>query len=200
MNQMKKRKNMKKSTIMKNKKLLNMNIVLVLVLITAMLGAVISGCSSDTKTGESQDPGKLTVNQGEHKRDSDETDEGEESGNALTLSETYDVVRNGVRLIMNYDKKSNSFKSFKGILKNTTGNTLTQVRVEVHLSNGTELGPTTPVDLAPGEKVDVILPAQQARRLTDAPPAEVGAGSSEEGGEHGGEDSESGGEHGASGD
>jgi hypothetical protein len=170
MNQMKKRKNMKKSTIMKNKKLLNMNIVLVLVLITAMLGAVISGCSSDTKTGESQDPGKLTVNQGEHKRDSDETDEGEESGNALTLSETYDVVRNGVRLIMNYDKKSNSFKSFKGILKNTTGNTLTQVRVEVHLSNGTELGPTTPVDLAPGEKVDVILPAQQARRLTDAPP------------------------------
>ncbi len=176
---------MKKSTIIKNRKLLNINIVLVSILISAMLAAVISGCSSDTETSKSQDSGKLTVNQDEHKRDSDETDGGEESGNALTLSKTYDVVRKGVRLIMNYDKKSNSFK---GIVENTTGNTLTQVRVEVHLSNGTELGPTTSVDLAPGEKVEVTLPATSQAFDGWTPHAEVGTGSGEGDGEHDGED------------
>lgn len=200
---------MKKSTIMKNKKLLNINVMLELVLIAAMLVTIISGCSSDTETGERQDPGKLSVNQDEYKRDSgengDETDEGgssEEAGNTLTLSETYDVVRNGVRLVMNYDKKSNSFK---GIVENTTGNTLTQVRVEVHLSNGTELGPTTLVDLAPGEKVDVILPAISKAFDGWIPHAEVGGGehdgeTDEGGSESSGEDSEFSGVHGGSGD
>lgn len=199
---------MKKSTIIKNNKLLNMNIVLVLVLITAMLAATMSGCSSDTETGKNKDPVKLTVEQSEHERESvesgDETDEGsgsEESGNALTLSETYDAVRNGVRLIINYDKESNSFK---GIIENTTVNTLTKVRVEVHLSNGTELGPTTPVDLAPGEKVNVTLPATSKAFDGWTPHAEVGTGPGEEGGEHNGEGdregSENGGEHGTNGD
>lgn len=200
---------MKKSTIMKNKKLLNINVMLELVLIAAMLVTIIIGCSSDTETGERQDPGKLSVNQDEHKRDSgengDETDEGgssEEAGNVLTLSETYDVVRNGVRLVMNYDRKSNSFQ---GIVENTTGNTLIQVRVEVHLSNGTELGPTTLVDLAPGEKVDVILLAISKAFDGWTPHAEVGGGehdgeTDEGGSESSGEDSEFSGVHGGSGD
>ncbi len=199
---------MKKSTIIKNNKPLNMNIVLVLVLITTMLAAAISGCSSATENDKDQDLSKFTVEQSEHKRESvessDETDEGgasEESGDALTLNETYDVVRNGVRLIINYDKKSNSFK---GIIENTTVNTLTQVRVEVHLSNGKELGPTTPIDLAPGEKVDVTLPATSKAFDGWTPHAEVGTGPGEGGGEHNGEDgregSENGGEHGTNGD
>jgi len=199
---------MKKSTIIKNNKPVNMNIVLMLVLITTMLAAAISGCSSTTENDKDQDLSKLTVEKNEHKRESvessDETDEGgasEESGNELTLSETYDVVRNGVRLIINYDKKSNSFK---GIIENTTDNTLTQVRVEVHLSNGTELGPTTPIDLAPGEKVDVTLPATSKAFDGWTAHAEVGTGPGEGGGEHNGEDgregSENGGEHGTDGD
>jgi len=36
---------------------------------------------------------------------------------------------------------------------------LKKVRVEVHLSNGVELGPTTPTDIDPGESVDVVLKA-----------------------------------------
>ncbi len=39
----------------------------------------------------------------------------------------------------------------------TTDKTLERVRVEVHLSNGKELGPTTPGDLEPGKKRDVKL-------------------------------------------
>jgi len=199
---------MEKITIIKNKKLLSVNIVMVLVLIATMLAAAISGCSSDTETGKSQEPGKLTLEQGEHERESVESDEetdeeggSEESGNTLSLSETYDVVRKGVRLNMHYDKKSNSFK---GIVENTTDNTLTQVRVEVHLSNGTELGPTTPIDLAPGEKVEVTLPATNKSFDGWTPHAEVGTRLDEGGGEHSGEggreSSESGGEHGAGGD
>ena len=84
-------------------------------------------------------------------------DEGdEESGMQFTKSETYDMVRRGARLILSYDAGVNAFV---GSVKNTTNQTLTRVRVEVHLSNGTELGPTTPKDLSPGEKMDVKLDA-----------------------------------------
>jgi len=83
-------------------------------------------------------------------------EEGEETGTKYGLNETYDHVRNGIRLILAYDMQSNSFI---GSVENTTDQTVQQVRVEVHLSNGTELGPTTPVDLAPDEKRDITLTA-----------------------------------------
>ncbi|MYE89263.1 hypothetical protein F4X33_09745, partial [Candidatus Poribacteria bacterium] len=49
--------------------------------------------------------------------------------------------------------------SFVGSVENTTGNILKNVRVEVHLSNGTELGPTTPKDLSPSESMKIELDA-----------------------------------------
>ncbi len=93
---------------------------------------------------------------GEHNGGPESDEEGEESGTQYALSETFDEVRAGVRLILSYESTSNSFI---GTVENTTQATLSQVRVEVHLSNGIELGPTTPVDLAPGQVVDVTLPA-----------------------------------------
>ncbi|MCG8641141.1 MAG: hypothetical protein MI862_15510, partial [Desulfobacterales bacterium] len=129
----------------------------------------------------------------------------EESGNTLSLNETYDVVRNGARLIMSYDKKTNTFK---GTVENVTRNFLRRVRVEIHLSNGTELGPTTPVNLPPGKKVNVKLRATAKKFYGWTPHAEVGSGENgEEGnessGEHGGEGSSDGsegsGEHGSEG-
>lgn len=116
---------------------------------------------------------------------------GEEGGNALALNETFDMVRAGARLIMNYDAASNSFV---GTVENTTNATLTRVRIEVHLSNGVELGPTTPTDLAPGEVMDVVLPATAQPFNGWAPHAEVGASEGSEGGR------EAGGEHGAGGE
>ena len=82
----------------------------------------------------------------------------EESDILLTLDETYDKVRNGARLVLSYDMKSNTFKGF---VENTTDNTLKQVRVEVHLSNGVELGPTVPTDLSPGERMDINIRATE---------------------------------------
>ena len=92
---------------------------------------------------------------GEH---SGEGDSGEESGTQLGLGDTYDAVRAGARLIIAYDRGRNAFV---GTVRNVTNGALARVRVEVHLSNGIELGPTTPVDLAPGQVVDVVLEASE---------------------------------------
>ena len=81
---------------------------------------------------------------------------GEESGTELGLDESYDAVRNGARLVLRYDAESNVFLGYG---ENTTDKVLKQVRVEVHLSNGVELGPTMPADLDPGERMDVSLAA-----------------------------------------
>ena len=92
---------------------------------------------------------------GEHSG-SESGEGGEESGTQFGLNETFDEVRAGARLVLAYDPDANAFI---GTVENTTGATLSRVRVEVHLSNGTELGPTTPIDLEPGQVVDVNLPA-----------------------------------------
>ena len=124
--------------------------------------------------------------------------------NGLALDETFDSVRAGARLILTYDADNNSFK---GTVENTTDGALDRVRVEVHLSNGAELGPTTPTELAPGEVVSIHLPATPASFTGWTAHAEVGSAS--EGGESGeepgdgGEPSdgrESGGEHGSGGE
>jgi hypothetical protein len=83
-------------------------------------------------------------------------EEGEESGRALGLDETYDQVHNGVRLILAYHRAS---FSFIGSVENVTDKTIKKVRVEVHLSNGTELDPTEPRDLAAGEKTGLKIDA-----------------------------------------
>ena len=96
---------------------------------------------------------------------------GEEGGSALTLDETFDTVRKGARLIMGYDRAA---QAFIGTVENTTGATLQQVRVEIHLSNGVELGPTTPKDLAAGEAMPVRLDAAGQSFTGWTPHAEVG--------------------------
>ena len=62
---------------------------------------------------------------------------------------------------------------------------LDRVRVEVHLSNGTELGPTTQVDLEAGEKRAVKLSAEGQTFESWSTHAEVGEhGHSHEDGGH----------------
>jgi hypothetical protein len=83
--------------------------------------------------------------------------EGEEVGPRLAINDTYDTVRKGVRLILAYDSTSSSFI---GTVENVTSKTIKSVRVEVHLSNGIELGPTKQIDLASGNKENVKLSAK----------------------------------------
>ena len=129
--------------------------------------------------------------------DDDMDGDGEESAQQLGVNDTYDNIRAGVRLILSYDAEANAFT---GTAENTTDATLEQVRVEVHLSNGTELGPTTPTDLAPGQSIPITLPATSESFDTWSAHPEVGAGGEGDGeGEHDGEgDGE--GEHDGEGD
>ena len=80
-----------------------------------------------------------------------------ESGTQYALSETATEVRAGVRLIISYNSAQ---RVFSGTVENATNATVTQVRVEIHLSNGVELGPSPRVDLAAGETRPVELDAR----------------------------------------
>ena len=92
----------------------------------------------------------------EHREGAESGELGEESGTQYAQGDRFDEVRAGARLILTYDQAANAFT---GTVENTTDTTLTRVRVEVHLSNGIELGPTSPIDLAPGQVHDIDLPA-----------------------------------------
>ncbi len=127
--------------------------VTVLAAIVVLLAPALAGCVN-SEFGE-HNGGEES---GEHSQgyESNEHSEGsEESGTQFTLSETFDDVRAGARLILSYDSNTNTFT---GTVENTTASPLNQVRVEVHLSNGIELGPTPPIDLAPGQTHDISLP------------------------------------------
>ncbi len=82
-------------------------------------------------------------------------EEGEESGVYIGVGETWDVVRRGARLVLSFERASNSFV---GTVTNTTSETLCAVRVEVHLATGTELGPTDRTDVRSGQSTAVRLP------------------------------------------
>ena len=100
-------------------------------------------------------------------------EEGEELGTQYAIDDTCDEVRNGVRLILAYDTQSNSFS---GAFENITDRTLEKVRVEVHLSNGLELGPTIAGDLTPGEKRNVTLTTTSTNFAWWTAHPEVGSG------------------------
>ena len=99
-------------------------------------------------------------------------EEGEEAGPQISIDGIHDEVRKGVRLIISFDSESSSFI---GTVENVTKETASKVRVEVHLSNGKELGPTKPVDLEPGKKIRIKLPAEGHSFTWWKAHAEVGA-------------------------
>ncbi len=138
-----------------------------------MVAFMICGCPNDRESG----PGEHVHEgqSGEHDRDGHEHhgEAGEESGTELALDETYNATRNGAQLYLAYNKQSNSFE---GWVKNNTRETLTQVRVDVHLSNGKEIGPTTPEDIAPGKQIDVKLAATSTDFTGWTAHPEVGSG------------------------
>ncbi|MYC85775.1 MAG: hypothetical protein F4X18_09695 [Acidimicrobiia bacterium] len=121
---------------------------------------------------------------------------GEENTAQYGFGDTFDQVRAGSRLIMHYDPAANAFI---GTVENTTNTTLTNVRIEIHLSNGVELGPTAPIDLAPGKIVDVRLDATTQPFDTWGAHAEVGTQGTDQGtgGEGSGEGSEGSGSEGS---
>ena len=176
--------------------------IIIVISAYSMFGLVLgqeSGSSEGAGEHRSESSEGVREGGGEHGGSGSEGPERSQSGsggdaaeragaNALALDETYDVTRNGARLILSYDAANNQFI---GTVENTTNAVLTRVRVEIHLSNGVELGPTTPTDLAAGEILDIVLDAGAQPFDSWTPHAEVGmsegsGGSGEGAGEHGG--------------
>ena len=84
------------------------------------------------------------------------TTEPGESGTRWNVTDTATESRRGVTLVISYDSGN---LRFNGTVTNTTGATVTDVRTEIHLSNGRELGPTPRINLAAGESQPVTLDA-----------------------------------------
>ena len=103
---------------------------------------------------------------------SEATETGEEgSGAMLDMGAVYDVTQYGARLILSYDANT---QKFTGTVENTTNAVLPRVRVEVHLDNGVELGPTGAVDLQAGGAMYVELDATGQNFLQWTTHCEVG--------------------------
>ena len=112
------------------------------------MALAISGCSGNSAQ--------------EHQRG----EKGEDSSSQYAKNETYNEVRYGARLILNYDAKTNSFQ---GTVENTTNEPLKRVRVEVHLSNGMELGPNNADRARPQARKWLSNLPHRADRLTSGP-------------------------------
>ena len=81
-----------------------------------------------------------------------------------TRSETATMITSGMELILTFNETS---LEFKGTLKNTNARAVTRARVEVHTFDAAgmamfEYGPTTPVNMQPGEVLNMVLPASTA--------------------------------------
>ena len=163
------------------KKLNSINrLAIALVVFVAILVFAFIGCRTGSESGEHGDSSESGEGSGEHGSGSESSEHGngseaseggEESGTQFSLGETFDQIRAGARLILSYDSSANAFT---GTVENTTRDTLNRVRVEVHLSNGIELGPTTPIDLAPGQTADITLPASSDPFISWSAHPEVG--------------------------
>ena len=123
----------------------------------------------------------------------------EESGKRIRKLAKHDkTYKNGARLTLQYNPNT---EAFVGSVKNTTRKTLSQVRVEIHLSNGLELGPTLRIDLKPGATTPVELSAldQKFSHWVTHPEAGVEEGHGPGGEESKGHAEREKGEHGAGG-
>ena len=96
-----------------------------------------------------------------------------ESGTRYGRADTARESRAGVDLVMRYESAR---ERFEGTVTNGNGAAVDDVRVEIHLSNQVELGPTPRVTLAAGEVRQVELDARGQRFQTWSVHVEIGPG------------------------
>ena len=139
-------------------------------LITFLAASLFAGDGQDAVPPERHGPGSAQEHgpesAQEHGSESGEEHgaesggEGGEAGEPGTLygiTETARQSRRGVDLVIRYDEAA---ARFAGTVTNTTGAPVADVRVEIHLSNGVELGPTPLLTLKPDQRSQVVLDAR----------------------------------------
>ena len=112
-----------------------------------------SGGGGEHGGGEGSEEG------GEHGGGEGSEEGGEEASPSILIDQVASGNFNLLDYTIGYDPAA---KAFRGVVENRTGQTVCAVRVEAHVAmNGRviEFGPTPGVDLAAGETLDVVLPA-----------------------------------------
>ena len=133
-----------------------------IVLLSAIFAVAMTACSGDSS--EKQETTTATAARDHdhdhagdgHTHDHDHPAGGHTHVHELAPTATYDVVRDGIRLILAYDADTGFFK---GSVENTTEGALYHVKLHVHLVAGDEVPPFDVGDLTAGEKRDVELKA-----------------------------------------
>ncbi|MEA3392708.1 MAG: hypothetical protein U9Q91_06990, partial [Candidatus Marinimicrobia bacterium] len=128
----------------------------IILLTVFVFGSLFVACAENKEHSELKAEKALTESKESHARDYSDG-QGEEDGTAIAKNEKFTQNKNGVNLILTYNEEKSTFM---GSIENITERSLSKVRVEIHLSNGKELGPTTPAALAPGEVRKVSLNAK----------------------------------------
>ena len=110
--------------------------------------------------GEERDGGEHEEADGDEHSDGgdgeEHGEEGEESGVYIARTASWSETRNDAWLQLSFNSASNSFV---GRVSNTGNEPLCDVRVEVHLSTGIELGPTERTGVPYGGSINVTLPS-----------------------------------------
>lgn len=133
---------------------------------SALILGLVAACDSNPPTGPSE------IGERGHTESGSEPGE---SGTQYGVTETARETRSGVDLVMRYDAGQ---ERFTGTVTNTTNGTVSNVRVEIHLSNGVELGPTPRENLTSGQSRPVELDARGHNFSTWSVHVELGSQSS----------------------
>ncbi|MDE2889965.1 MAG: hypothetical protein OXR72_17320 [Gemmatimonadota bacterium] len=118
------------------------------------------GCSS-APSGTKSRSGEGSGEHGDSGEGSGEggSGEGSEGSPPIPITEPYSGTFQNQNFEFAYDAAN---RAFRGTVENPTGLTICQSRTEIHASAGNrviELGPTIPVDLAPGDIIKIVMSA-----------------------------------------
>ena len=117
-------------------------------ILTAAMSWTLPACGESPSVPEqqSEESGSEAGHAAEPEPEPGSGGEAGESGTQYGLADTAEETRSGIDLVLRFDAAA---ETFTGAMTNTTTESVSLVRVEVHLSNGQELGPTPSVTLSP---------------------------------------------------
>jgi hypothetical protein len=140
--------------------------------ITLVMVLTLGSCGNNPKVDNSDQTTTEAASK-EHDHHEHEGADHEELENGIQLDQAYDETVEGIHLILTYSAEG---KVFEGTVENVSGELQERVRILIHLSDGTELGPATMVELAHGEKRNVMLKSESSSFKSWSAHSETGAG------------------------
>jgi hypothetical protein len=114
-----------------------------------------SGESSLAQESDERSSGESRLEVAGAESGEEHSEEGEESGVYIARTARWSETRGDAWLQLSFNSGSNAFS---GRVSNTGNEPLCDVRIEVHLSTGVELGPTEATEVPYGGSINVTVP------------------------------------------